>query len=332
MPTVPPLPSPPASAMLTTPIIVSGPLPPRRPRHPYDSPRHPGYPPGGIYPHARWTLRKKGRKTSSWYRDPKLAAYWVYEDLRTRPRRFVWDPDPCLTFGGKKYPVEPMPRKVVWRATGTKNYHDLGRGGRIPLPEKTATWSGPARLGPHAAELRRPPFATVSGHARGFRHEGTASAEGSRPSSRATWSSSNSLATHTRQTDGAPRCTKERGRRSRPAEKTRRPRDAREKAAQERLERKNAEAWQKIHNKEKKAAAGANKKKACPWAEGLSRKAKAVMKTNRGEPGNAREKPRQTGKVRDEAKRSQEALDRSAWRTSISSVASLFPKLYRRHT
>ena len=317
--------------MLTTPIIVSGPLPPRRAGHPYDSPHHPAYPPGGIYPHARWTLRKKGRKTSSWYRDPKLAAYWVYEDLRARPRRFEWDPDPCLHFGGKKYPVEPMPRKVVWRATGSKTYYELGRGGRIPLPDKTAAWSGPARLGPHAAELRRPPFAA---HARGLRG-GIASAEGSRPSSRATWSSSNTytLATHARLADGALRCTKERSKRPRPAEETRRPRDAYGRAEQQRLERKNAKAWQKIRGKDKKNAAGAKKKKnACPLAEKLSRKARAVMKPGRREPGNAREKPGQTGKVRDEAKGSQEALGRSAWRTSISSIASLFPKLYRRHT
>ncbi len=317
--------------MLTTPIIVSGPLPPQRPHHPYDSPRHPGYPPGGIYPHARWTLRKKGRKTSSWYRDPKLAAYWVYEDLEARPRRFEWDPDPCLHFGGKKYPVEPMPRKVVWRATGSKNYYDLGRGGRIPLPEKTATWSGPARLGPHAAELKRPRAATVEDHTRGLRG-GTISAEGSYRSSPATWSSSNSLATHARLTDGTLRCTKERSNRSRPVERTRRPRDAYEKAAQERLERKNARAWQKILDKETKNAAGAKKKNACPLAEGLSRKARAFMKTDRREPGNAREKAEQTGKVKDEAKGSQEALGRSAWRTGISSVASLFPKLYRRHS
>ncbi len=99
--------------------------------------------------------RRKGRprKNSTWYRDPKLAAYWVYEDLRTRPRRFEWDLDPCLHFGGRSIPVEPMPRKVVWEATGSKNYYDLGRGGRIPLPEKTPTWTGPTSLVPTADNL-----------------------------------------------------------------------------------------------------------------------------------------------------------------------------------
>ncbi|KAH8894886.1 hypothetical protein GQ53DRAFT_839283 [Thozetella sp. PMI_491] len=80
------------------------------------------------------------------YRDPKLANYFVQEHLEARPRKFEWDPEPCFAFGGKKYPKEPMPRKVTWRAAGNQNYYDLGRGGCIPLPRKLTLWERPGNL------------------------------------------------------------------------------------------------------------------------------------------------------------------------------------------
>lgn len=214
------------------------------PTYEYDDPCNPNYPWDGVYTHSRWTRRREGRKLSNWYQDPKLANYLVFEDLRARPRKFEWDPEPCLAFGGKKYPMEPMPRKVTWRATGDNNYHDLGRGGCIPLPRKSAEWRGPDNLGPRATELKAARAAVAGLKAAQAAQAPSTSAEGSR---------------HAPAAKEAPRTPDPKkldpdGRRARKAREKRREKRERDRAFLAELERRNQRAWAAIHMEEEREA------------------------------------------------------------------------------